>query len=87
LCLTNNPAETSNAVFKKYLRLTGEQTEILSNNRTYQVLLASKSYWEAERYIADLAIYNLGEFEIKDDFKYLMQLGIKEKPHYKIPTA
>ena len=87
LCLTNNPAETSNAVFKNYLRLTGGSNEDLNKKKTYQVLLASKNYLEAEWYNSDLANYCQGEYEIKESFKYLIQLGITKKRHYKIPTS
>jgi hypothetical protein len=67
--------------------LTGEQSEILNNKQTYQVLLASKATWRQSATIQILQTMALESLKIKDDFKHLMLLGIKEKPHYKIPTA
>lgn len=85
--LTNNPAETSNAVFKEYLRHSGNPKRLLNEKKTYEVLLACKNYLEYEWQNSDMANYGLGDFEIKDEFKNYLEKNMNDMPLYVIPTA
>lgn len=85
--LTNNPAETSNAVFKRNLRMTGKPNSNLNHKKTYEVLLACKNYLESEWQNSDLATYSQGEYEIKTEFKKYLLKKMEDMQHYQIPTS
>lgn len=78
--LSNNPAETSNFVFKTYLRATGIRSDELSKKKTSQVLFAAKSYLEMEWYNSAISIYSQGEYEVKSEYKRYMEKNIDDKP-------
>lgn len=83
--LANSPSV--NATFKRYLQEIGPPTKNLNSKKMYEVLLGSKNFLEAEWQSMDLAKYNQGQFEIKDDFKYIMEKSLDEAPHYNITTV
>lgn len=85
--LTNNPAETSNAIFKGYLKITGKPNNNVNEKKTYEVLLACKHYLESEWQASDLAIYSQGEFEVKKEFKKYLLKKMEDMPHYHIRTS
>jgi len=85
--LTNNVAESSNAIFKAYLNEAGIPNKSLEKKTTYEVLAATRCYLESEWQSLDRAYYNQGEFQVKERFrKYLLKKSDK-LPGYDIPTA
>jgi len=86
IVLTNNPAESLNATFKRYLHLAGPPTNNLNHRQTYEVLLGCKFFLESEFQNVHLANYQQGDFELKDLFKNTLQGGLCETPHYIVQT-
>jgi len=80
--MTNNPAETSNFVFKMYLSATGSTSDKLSNKKTNQVIFGTKNYLELEWYNSEISVYSQGEFEVKNEYKKYMEKNIEEKPQH-----
>jgi len=84
--LTNNVAETSNFLFKKYLKQTGPPCNNLNKKKPYEVLLASKFYLETEWHLIDLSKYQQEEIEIKEQFKSQLEKSSKDLPPYQFQT-
>jgi len=84
--LTNNVAETMNAIFKEYLATTGDFKENLNLKELHEVVLTCKSFLESEWQALDRSLYRLGEFEVKPEFQKFMWKKREAMPAYKFQT-
>jgi len=84
--LTNNVAESTNAIFKEYLGRTGDHNENLNLKELHEVVLTVKSYLESEWRALERSLYQQGEFEVKPEFQKFMLKKRETMPAYNFQT-